>query len=290
MKILIAGASGFLGRHLMAHLLGQGHEIEAWSRHSGQSAPGVLWRSVDLLEPDLPVPSGRPWDAAFHLAAHTRPSLPWSRALVLENLDLCARFMEHLAAHAPGARCILPSSAHVYASSPEALREEAPCDPEGPYGLSKLLCEQWARTLRHRIDLQIVRAFNQVGPGMPSGLLLPDLVARVQEGQDPLQLQGRDDVKDFLDVRDALRAYEALLRVQAPSGTVWNLCSGRAVRVSEVVRVVLEQLGTRREVHFASPDTRTMVGDHTKLQTATGWTPRHGLDEMVAYALGVQHG
>ena len=81
-----------------------------------------------------------------------------------------------------------------------------------------------------------------------------------------------------------------LLRVQAPSGTVWNLCSGRAVRVSEVVRVVLEQLGTRREVHFASPDTRTMVGDHTKLQTATGWTPRHGLDEMVAYALGVQHG
>lgn len=290
MKILIAGASGFLGRHLVAHLAGRGHEVEAWSRRPGPSHPGAVWRSVDLLEEELPLPSGRPWDAVFHLAAHTRPSLTWSRALILENLDLCARLLEHISAYAPGARCILPSSAHVYAPSPSPLKETDPCDPVSPYGLSKLLCEQWAQTLRHRIDLQVVRAFNQVGPGMPPGLLLPDLVARIREGGDPLQLQGRDDLKDFLDVRDAVEAYEALLSVQAPSGAVWNLCGGRAIRVSELVQSVLSRLGVARDVQFASSEVRTMVGDASKLQAAAGWRPRHGLDDMVAFALEGRHG
>lgn len=282
MHILIVGASGFVGRHLAKHLAAKGHQVEAWTRRPAPPTSGVRWRTVDLDAP--PPPEDRPWDAAFHLAANSRPGIPWDDRLVLENVGLCGKVFDHLARVSPGCRTVLASSGHVYAPGTSPLRETDPLAPQGLYGLSKQLSEAWAQFHVRHLDVQIVRAFNQIGPGMPSGLLLTDLITRIRNEEGPLRMRGRDDVKDFLDIRDAMLAYETLLQVSAPSGSVWNLCSGRSTKVSEFIQAVQECLGTSREVTFASEEVQHMVGDAAKLM-GTGWAPAIGLSGMVAHAM-----
>lgn len=282
MKILVVGGSGFVGRALVERLMLDGHEVEAWDRKGGSAAPGVQRYSVDLLGPALlPTPRGMPWDAAYHLAAHALPGAVWNRALVLENLAMASRMLEHLALHAPGCVVFLASSGQVYAPSDQPHVETAPLGPLRPYGLSKQLCEDWALSMRERLCVQIVRAFNQIGPGMARGLLIPDLLERLSVPGTQLSMSGRDDWKDFLDWRDAMDAYAHLLRQPGPSGSVWNLCSGRATRVSSLIRQILDERGDRREIRFADPAVETLIGHPGKLMQATGWAPRRTLLETV---------
>ena len=285
MKVLVTGASGFIGRALVARLIGEGFEVDAWDRGGGPSAPALRRQRVDLLSSEpLPDPGPIPWGAAFHLAAHTVPGGAWSFKPVIENLSMTARLVEHLALHAPGCRTIVASSAHVYAPSPAALNEEAPVGPARPYGLSKQLCEDWVVSARQRLHVHIVRGFNQIGPNMSKGLLIPDVLERLaQKGSQavPLSMKGRDDWKDFLDWRDAVDAYMLLLHVDAPSGSVWNLCSGRRTRVSSLIRTILTECKVEREIQFSDPGVEALLGDPSKLMRATGWAPRRDLNETV---------
>ena len=286
MKVLVIGSSGFIGQALVARLLAAGHEVEAWDRREGEARPGLTLRTVDLLGPaPLPLPEGPPWEAAFHLAAHAVPGITWTRERVLENLAMTARAFDHLAEHAPGCRAIFASSAFVYAPTPDPVREDAPLGSIHPYALSKQLGEAWAQSRRNELRVFIVRPFNQVGPGMPEGLLVPDLLARIRSGEAPLQMRGRNDLRDFLDWRDAMDAYLALLTVDAPSGRIWNLCSGRATPVAELVREVLDALHLSTEVNFADPAQEALVGDPTRLMGDTGWSPRRSLRDTVAAIL-----
>lgn len=289
MRVLITGASGFIGRHLVPHLLGVGHEVEAWGRQEIPARPGLTSQVVDLSKDPLPS-AQTPWQAAIHLAGHSRPSLAWCEDLVIENLRLTARLLHHVANHAPGCRTLLASSAHVYAPSELPHQESDPIGAKGLYGLSKRLAEDWGLSLVDRIDLHIVRAFNQIGPGMPKGLLLPDLLEKLSTPGPRLVMEGRDDIKDFLDIRDAVLAYEALLTATAPSGSVWNLCSGEPVSVSEFIRTVLVLKGLDREVEFASPESQRMLGDPSRLKAATGWKPSYKLNESLTYAMEKHHG
>lgn len=286
MNVLVVGSSGFLGRSLVARLLDEGFEVEAWSRRGEPRLPRVRPKSVDLLGSDpLPGPDGPAWDVAYHLAAHAVPRARFPRSLALENLAMTARVVDHLADRAPGCRTIVASSALVYAPGPSRLREEDPVEPRDPYTLSKLLSETWARSRRDVLDVRIVRAFNQIGPGMPDGLLVPDLLRKIRDGEDPVRMRGRDDDKDFLDWRDAMDAWTALARVDAPSGSVFNLCSGRRTSVSTLVAAFLRGLSISRDVSFADERVETSVGDPGKLRRATGWEPRRTLEETVSAIL-----
>lgn len=280
MKVLVVGGSGFVGRALVSALLGSGHEVEVWDRALQAEAPGLQCRAVDLLgESALPSPEGRPWDAAFHLAAFSVPGMTWTQDLVMANLRMTARVFDHLAGAAPGCRAIFASSAFVYAPSTSPLRETDPLGSTHPYALSKHLGETWALSLRNRLRVFIVRPFNQIGPGMPAGLLVPDLLDRLRGGESPIRMRGRDDVRDFLDWRDAMDAYLRLLEVDAPSGSIWNLCSGRPTRVSQLIEALLEAHGLDRPVTFADAAVDTLVGDPSHLRAATGWAPTRSLQD-----------
>lgn len=290
MNVLVIGSSGFIGQALVSRLLAEGHEVEAWDRRPGEPQAGLTLRTVDLLgSTPLPLPEGRPWEAAFHLAAHAVPGIAWTRALVMENLTMTARVFDHLAEQAPGCRAIFASSAFVYAPSSVPVREDAPLGALHPYALSKQLGEAWALSRRNDLRIFVVRPFNQIGPGMPKGLLLPDLLDRIQSGESPLQMRGRNDIRDFLDWRDAMDAYLALLTVDAPSGRIWNLCSGRPTPVEHLIREVLDVLHLPVEIRFADPDQTALVGDPSRLMEATGWRPQRNLRESVRTILDAFH-
>ncbi|MBK9797933.1 MAG: NAD(P)-dependent oxidoreductase [Holophagaceae bacterium] len=290
MKVLVIGSSGFIGQALVSRLLAEGHEVEAWDRRTGDAMPRLTVRTVNLLDSaPLPPPEGRPWDAAFHLAAHSVPGISWNRDLVLENLSMTARVFDHLAEHARGCRAIYVSSAFVYAPKQGAVAEDDPTGSSHPYALSKLLGEAWVLSKKEHLQVFLVRSFNQIGPGMSPGLLIPDILARIRSGESPLLMRGRNDIRDFLDWRDAIDAYIQTLTVDAPSGRIWNLCSGRATPVSELVLEVLKAMSVEAEVLFANPNQETLVGNPARLMKDTGWFPRRSLSDTARAILEAPH-
>jgi nucleoside-diphosphate-sugar epimerase len=280
MHVLIVGGSGFVGRALTARLMAAGHAVEVWDRQPVPAFSGSTFRAVDLLGgEDLPTPQGKPWDAAFHFAAFSVPGMLWTPERVMDNLRMTARVFDHLALAAPGCKAIFASSSFVYARSAVPLTETSALYAHHPYALSKHLGELWALSHRDELKVHLVRPFNLIGPGMATGLLVPDLLDRIHHGEDPIRMRGRDDIRDFLDWRDAVEAYVHLLDTDAPSGSAWNLCSGRPTRVSELVHALLRAHGIDHEVHFQDPGVTSMLGDPTHLMQATGWRPRYTLEE-----------
>lgn len=281
MRILILGAAGFLGRHLVEHLLELGHEVEGWSRRPIAARERLTARTVDLCDEASFEHRGGPWDGAVHLAGHSVPGEAWNAARVRENVAIAAHGLDHLARVAPGLRVVFVSSARVYPDRAEPHTENEALAPTTLYGLSKELAEAWARYRARDLDVQIVRPFQQIGPSMPPGLLLPELFARISLGSGPIEMRGPDSTIDVLDVRDGVRGIAALLTVDARSSEAWNLSSGKPRRVSELARGLCARLDIDREIRFARHAVVPLVGNSLKLQTATGWSPERSFDDTL---------
>lgn len=289
MRVLVIGASGFVGRHVVQVLLERGHAVEAWSRRAFEPAAPrgeLLVRHADLLEPASFAAWRGPWDGALHLAAHAIPHAPWTDAMVAANAHTTANALAHVAEHAPGARFVLASTGAVYAYGRGARREDDPLAPRGLYGASKLRSEELALARASTLDVRIARLFNQIGAGMPPGLAVSDLAARLARGEDPVRMNGADSVRDFVDVRDGAAALATLVEaprgVPAQRGGVWNVASGRARRISELARGLCAELGIAPRIEFADVPADELVGSGEKLARELGWRPKIAFEETLA--------
>jgi len=267
------GASGFVGGAVVRALLERGHAVEAWSRRPRTFPAGVVARPADLLHPASFAAHCGPWDALVHLAAHAVPNVAWDERMQRENVEVTRHALAHLAATSPSARCVLGSSAAVYAPSSAPRAEDAPLGPRGLYAASKLEAEDGARSFEGELDVAVARLFNQIGPEMPAGLALSDLCAALARGDDPVRMRGADSARDYLDVRDGARALALLC--EARGGGTWNVASGVPRRLSAVAAELTARLGTGQRVEFAAgaaPD--VVLGAPEKLARALDWRPR----------------
>ncbi|MFN0243024.1 MAG: NAD-dependent epimerase/dehydratase family protein [Planctomycetota bacterium] len=293
MRVLLLGASGFLGRHLTHALLAAGDDVEGWSRtpppvapHDDERGARVVQRTADLARPESYAEFCGPWDAAIFLAGRSVPGAHWDEREVERNVALWRSALEHLKRVRPGLRVVFLSSARVYAPATAPLREDAPLGATSAYGIAKELCEVWGRFHTRELDVQIARLFNQIGPGMPPGLLVPDLVQSIRAGNGTVALRGGDSRIDVLDARDGARAIAALLRVRAPAGSAWNVCSGTPRTVSELARGLMQRLGASEPLTFASAPPPPLCGVSDKLRAACDWKPLYSFDATLDWIAG----
>jgi nucleoside-diphosphate-sugar epimerase len=280
-RILVVGATGFIGSHLVRSLASRGHEGEGWGRRA--KAPDFLqnYQSVDLTDPSAFHGLKGGWDAAYMLSAHSIPGAAWTQEMVLENLGMTGRFLEFVNKACPGCRVVVGSSALVYGPSGHRVTEQDPRNPKSMYGLSKVMTEDWALFAARSLDIQIARIFNQVGAGMPEGLLATDALEKIRSGDGAVSFNGSDTIRDYLDVRDGAEALGHLAEIQAASGSIWNICSGEGRSVSDLGRILMDELRVEKPVRFLSGNPDKLVGDPSKFKSATGWTPRHSLRDAL---------
>ena len=216
-SILVTGASGFVGQHLIRLLVARGHAVTALDLGARPDLPPeVDFRSVDLRDAGSLAELPRTWDGVIHLAGASIPSLFATPAPVLLNLELTLNLLNHL----QDSRVLLVSSSHVYGPTVARCKESDPIAPQGLYGLSKHLVEQVAPHYQERLDVRVARPFNHLGPGLRPELMVPSLLRRLAalpEDGSPVLMEGLNSTRDFIDVRDVAEAYLAILELEAPA-------------------------------------------------------------------------
>lgn len=284
MRVFVTGAGGFVGPHLLRELAERGDAARGADRELDVTQPEGVARVLSAFEPD----------AVVHLAAqssvarsHSEPAETW-RINYLGTSSL----LRALASAAPRARLLLVSSSDVYGSAaPGAapFREADALRPASPYGRSKAAAELLARERAARgLDLVCARAFNHSGPGQAPGFALPSFarqLARIRLGraEPSLEVGNLESVRDFLDVRDVVRAYRALLDPATPAG-VYNVASGRGRALGELLRALMQQAGVEAELQPRADlwrPTEFCVGDAARIQRATGWAPERRFEQTL---------
>jgi GDP-4-dehydro-6-deoxy-D-mannose reductase len=300
--VLITGATGFAGSHLVEQLAGLHEGARARIVGWGRSAPSTefahlaRWVVIDLLDRERvrsAIASLRP-AAIFHLAGAPQVAESWrDSARPLEGNVLAT---EHLfdAVRRAELRCriLVAGSASVYAPSDTPINEGDPLAPANPYALSKLAQEQLA--LRaftdDGLDIVMVRAFNHTGPRQSPAFVAPSMarqIALIEHGRiEPVMRVGALEARrDFTDVRDVVRAYVGLMK-QGRSGEIYNVGSGTGRSIRSLLDALLAR--SRVEVRVETEadrlrpaETAALVADTTRLYNQTGWRPEIAFESML---------
>jgi GDP-4-dehydro-6-deoxy-D-mannose reductase len=302
-KVLVTGADGFVGRHLVHRLARDGHRIGAGCR---PGAVPVEWEDADVtvlpleLTDDRSVRSAVEFgpDAVVHLAAVASnpealadPGLAWT-----VNAAGTARLAEALAVRREQGggegRLLVVSSGEVYGPGARVARKETDAVvPATPYAASKVGAELAGLEVWRRTGLPVIvtRSFTHTGPGQDGRFVLPSFVARLRAaratGERRVRTGNLDPVRDLLDVRDVVEAYLLLLRSGEP-GEIYNVSRGEGTSVGELFRMLAEQIGVSAEPEpdpalARRADIPHLVGDSTKLRRATGWAPARTLQQTL---------
>lgn len=306
MRVLVTGAAGFVGHHLVAHLSASGDQVITWD--GPPSGPDLVDPQQVLAGLEDIDNAGR-LDGVYHLAGQAQVSRSWSEpgTTIAVNTAGTANLIAALARAGFGGRLLITSSAEVYGAGAGTgprpnLSEFDPIDPVSPYALSKAAAEQAATMLGAQAGFEVVvcRPFNQIGPGQRSDFVTSAVACRIVAneraaaqgqvaGRPRLPVGNLTAVRDFVDVRDAVVAYRLLL---AGAGIVgaFNICRGEPHTIEDLVEAMVKASPIAHDVSvqadlFRPNDIETLVGSPRRLVTATGWEPKYRLEASVSDVL-----
>lgn len=298
--VLVTGAGGFIGSHLVETLLEQGADVRAFVRYNSRNDYGWLEDAgagldeVDVFRGDLVNPEavsravdGR--EVIFHLGALI--PIPYSyvhpREFVAANTVATLNVLE--AARRHGARRIVhTSTSEVYGTALRVpIDEEHPLQAQSPYAASKIGADQLALSYFRAFETPVViaRPFNTYGPRQSARAVIPTIVSQVLSGATRLELGSLEPKRDFMFVRDTVGGLLAC-GAGAVEGEVINLGTGTEVTIREVVTKVLTALDAQVEVESDAARVRPrksevdrLMADATKAERLLGWRASVELDD-----------
>ena len=297
MSILVTGADGFAGSHLVKALLSAGHRVTGTRIEPRAGSPvlsqaehdQVKWVTMDLQRSDSVRDAIREdYHAVVHLAAvsGSRDAGADAGYAWAVNAGGTARLLDALVSRNSEALILIVSSSVVYGEGDGSpAREGNPAKPLSAYAATKLgteVCaEQFAR--QHNLPVIVARPWPHTGPHQQRGRLITEWLARLRGGETRVEFGDPDAIRDYLDVRDVARAYVAMLE-RGTRGQTYNVASGTGMSFREMFSRLAAAAGVPAEL-VAAPrrrrgwDEQYSVGDSTRLRNETGWAPQYALDQ-----------
>ncbi|MDR2446407.1 MAG: GDP-mannose 4,6-dehydratase [Treponema sp.] len=291
MKALIVGAAGFVGGYLIEELSAHcGWEVAA-TKLPGErvSCDNCEAFDVDILDEEAlsgVMARAKP-GIVYHLAAQSSVALSWEKpALTVEvNIKGSVNLLEAARNRGGGARIVLIGSGEEYGNVREEdcpIKETLEANPQNVYAVTKSAQNQLGRlyAASYGMDVVMARSFNHIGVGQPARFVAADLCKQVAEiaagkREGAINVGNIDVRRDFTDVRDVVRAYR-LLGEKGKSGETYNVGSGKAVAIREIVETLIKISGREIEIkvdekRLRPVDAPVIYADTRKIRRETGW-------------------
>lgn len=307
-NVLVTGADGFIGSHLVEALAAAGSEVHALAYYNSFNDWGWLETveckdKIDILTGDVRDPHYCRYitngiDIVFHLAAVI--AIPYSYIApdsyvdinVKGTLNLCQAALENACE-----RIIHTSTSEVYGSAQYVpIDESHPLQPQSPYSASKVGADAIAMSFFRSFDLPltIVRPFNNYGPRQSARAVIPTIISQIAAGKKRVKLGALSPTRDFIFVRDTCRGFISVLKTNATVGEVLNIGSGTEISIGDTFNLIRDIMAADVEVETDTrrlrPDkseVSRLCCDYSKLKSLTGFEPavtiRQGLEETVGW-------
>ncbi len=279
MKVLITGADSFTGQFVANEFKAAGAEVLGLMFRERQVAGVDRVFEADLLDRErmlAVIQEVRP-DYVVHLAAISFVAHGDVDAIYRTNVLGTRNLLQALVDAGVSPRgVLLASSANIYGNAAvEIIDESVPASPANDYAVSKLAMEYMARLYMDRLPIILARPFNYTGLGQASNFLLPKIVDHYRRRAPLIELGNLDVARDFSDVRMVANAYRRLLETPASVGGVFNVCSGRAYSLMDVVRMAESITGHSMELRVnpafvRANEVRILRGSRAHLEATVG--------------------
>ena len=302
--VLVTGAGGFIGSHLVERLAREGARVRAFVRYNSRGDSGLLRLLPSDIRAEIEIVAGdlrdsqtllkamRGCEIVFHLGALI--SIPYSYLHPTEVAE--TNFMGTLnmlnAAMALGVeRLVHTSTSEVYGTALRVpINEEHPLQGQSPYSASKIGADKLAESYYRSFDLPVVtvRPFNTYGPRQSARAVIPTIITQAL-AQDTLHLGNLDTARDFTFVEDTVAGFLRAVEAPGVEGGTYNLGTGDNISIGDLVEKIIRFIG--RPVKLQTDESRlrpeksevfNLISDNNLAREALGWTPRVSLDEGLA--------
>lgn len=303
-KVIVTGADGFIGSHLVEHLTKKGLFVKAFCYYNSFSSYGWLHDTDLNLGSDVEIVLGdirdRTFvmdqlsgvDCIFNLAALI--GIPYSysaaQSYLETNIEGCLNVLE--SAKKNDCRVIQTSTSEVYGTAQFVpITEDHPLVAQSPYAATKIAADQLAMSFFKSFNLPVtvLRPFNTFGPRQSQRAVIPTIINQIINKKRKLKLGDVQTTRDFNFVLDTCEAFYQCFKSEKTIGDIFNTCSGYEISIAETVNKIAELMNVEVEILTEEkrlrPDkseVRRLVGSNNKLKQATGWQPlSKGLDSLL---------
>ena len=302
LKVLVTGADGFIGSHLVERLVLDGAEVRAMCLYNSQGSWGWLEdtehhvqnsidvRLGDIRDPEWMVEACRGVDVVIHLAALI--AIPYSyiapRSFVDTNITGTINVLE-AARRNDVKRVIHTSTSEVYGTPRELpIRETHPLNAQSPYAATKLAADQLAISyhLSFGVPVAILRPFNTYGPRQSTRAVIPAMMTQLLAGRREIQLGRLDTRRDLCFVTDTVDGFIRAITADKIIGETTQLGTNTSPSIEQVFKAACKVLGTdarvvldERRLRPDQSEVLVLEGDPTKAYERLGWKPTIGLEE-----------
>ncbi len=299
MKILVTGADGFIGSHLVEALLATGHEIRAFCLYNSNGSwgwldnlPKATKAEIDVVLGDIRDPlcvreAMRGCDQVFHLAALI--AIPYSYVAPASYVDTNIHGTLNVvqAARDLGtSRVVHTSTSETYGTAQFVpITEDHPQVGQSPYAASKIGADQIALSYwrSFQTPVSVLRPFNTYGPRQSARAVIPTIITQLAAGQRQIRLGALTPTRDFNFVADTCTAFQAIAACDAALGQVVNAASNfeisigdTAALIAEVMNLDVDIVTDDQRIRPEASEVNRLFGDNTRLRDLTAWQPAYG--------------
>ena len=308
-KILVTGADGFIGSHLVEALVRRGHRVRAFVYYNSfnswgwlDQAPVEVREAIEVFAGDIRDPHGvkqamTGCDTVMHLAALIAIPFSYHSPDTYVDTNVKGTLNVVQAARELGvAKVVHTSTSEVYGTARFVpITEEHPLQGQSPYSASKIGADQIAMSFHASFDtpVAIIRPFNTYGPRQSARAVIPTVITQIAGGQREIKLGALHPTRDFNYVQDTVAGFMAMAESPRSVGEVINVGSNFEVSIGDTVRLIAELMGA--EIRIVTDEVRLRPGkseverlwaDNAKARELLGWQPAYGGRE--GFARGLQ--
>ncbi len=299
-KVLVTGAGGFIGSHLVELLVNSGYEVKAFFRYNSKNNWG--WLEDSLVKKEIEVVSGdiRDYDSVnsavkgcssvFHLAALI--GIPYSyvspKAYIETNITGTYNILQ-AAKELNTGKILVTSTSETYGTAQHVpIDENHPMVGQSPYSATKIAADQLAISYYRSFNLpvKIVRPFNTYGPRQSARAIIPTVITQILNGKTELQLGNLTPTRDLTFVKDTCKGFLAIHNSEGLFGEITNIGMKHEISIGDLVNKISNLLGIeikinsdQQRIRPTNSEVERLFCNNSKIMEKTSWFPDYNLDK-----------